>query len=286
MTTTYSQPLLFAVWCALAYACGDGDRSGAPRAAELDPNVPPVIDGAWYHPAVTATWQWQLDGTVNPAYDVAIYDVDLFDSPGALITTLHGDGRAILCYFSAGSAESWRDDFGDFIAGALGDPLDGWAGERWVDIRSQNVVDITRARLTLAKKRGCDGVEADNVDGYTHPTGFDLTARDQLAFNRWLANEAHTLGLAIALKNDGGQAKDLVAYFDLELNEECHTFSECGELAPFTAAGKPILNAEYPDSLAAAQNLAVTLCPLAQSENIRTLLLPLALDDSFRVTCD
>lgn len=45
------------------------------------------------------------------------------------------------------------------------------------------------ARLDLAVSRGCDGVEPDNVDGYTNNTGFALVPMDQLAFNRNLANQ-------------------------------------------------------------------------------------------------
>lgn len=43
------------------------------------------------------------------------------------------------------------------------------------------------ARLKKAQDKGCDGVEPDNVDGYTNDNGFHLTAHDQLTFNKWLA---------------------------------------------------------------------------------------------------
>lgn len=53
-------------------------------------------------------------------------------------------------------------------------------------------------RLDVAVYKGCDGVEPDNVDGYTNNTGFILTAEDQLMYNRFLADEAHERGLLIA----------------------------------------------------------------------------------------
>ena len=123
------------------------------------------------------------------------------------------------------------------------------------------------------------------MDGYTNDTGFDLTARDQLAFVRNLANEAHRRGLAVALKNGGDQARELVDYVDLGLNEQCHQFDECGQLRPFAGVGKPVLNVEYAASRAQAEQRARTVCPAANAAGLRTLILPLDLDDSFRVSC-
>ena len=271
------------------WACDDGG-SEAPRelapSAGLDPDAAPPASGNWPRPGPDVTWQWQLQGEIETGYGVDIYDVDLFEVPDAVIAELHAAGRQVLCYFSAGSAEDWRPDFGDFDPRVIGDPLDGWAGERWLDVRAANVVAVMAARLDLARSRGCDGVEPDNVMGYDESTGFGLTERDQLAFDRWLANAAHTRGLTIALKNAGGLAAELEPYFDLELNEQCHEYGECGDLVPFSAAGKPILNAEYAESEAAATDLAVTLCPKAAAAGTRTLILPLDLDGTFRVACD
>ena len=244
-------------------------------------------DGGWYRPGVATTWQWQLTGTVNTNYDVDLYDIDLFETELAFNQSLQTAGRRVLCYFSAGSAENWRPDYGQFASGDLGNDLDGWAGERWVDVRSTNVRNIMLARLDQAQNKGCDGVEPDNVEGIGNNPGIDYTANDQLAYIRFLATAAHDRGLAIALKNDLPQVTALVDAVDLMVNEECHQFgTECDLLQPFINAGKPVLNAEYANSLSAAQNLATTLCPQALSENFRTLILPLDLDDAFRVSCD
>lgn len=277
----------------LAMAAGCGDSAAPNPYVPLDPEVPPVTSGAWYRPTVNTTWQWQLsipdgESAPNTSYDVNVYDLDLFDTDASLIATLHGEGRAVVCYFSAGSWEDWREDAGAFPAEVLGRALDGWEGERWLDIRAPVVLDLMLARLDLAVSKGCDGVEPDNVDGYTNGTGFALNYEQQLAFDRHLANAAHERGLAVGLKNSGDQAAELVDYYDFSLNEQCHEYDECDQLAPFTDAGKPIWNAEYasPDSEAAALSLASTLCPVALAEDIRTLVLPLELDDAFRVSCD
>ncbi len=57
----------------------------------------------------------------------------------------------------------------------MGSELEGWAGERWLDISNPALKPIMLARLDLAHIKGCDGVEPDNVDGYTNNSGFNLT---------------------------------------------------------------------------------------------------------------
>jgi GMP synthase (glutamine-hydrolysing) len=44
-----------------------------------------------------------------------------------------------------------------------------------------------KARLDLCVSKGFDGVEPDNIDGYTHDSGFRITHADSLAYVRWLA---------------------------------------------------------------------------------------------------
>ncbi len=240
-------------------------------------------------PRASDTWQWQLSGTVDTRYDVAIYDVDLFDTPRATVAALHAQGRRVLCYFSAGSAENWRPDYARFAAADIGNPLDGWAGERWLDIRSTNVRTIMTARLVEAVAKGCDGVEPDNVDGFEpdNRSGLSFTAADQLAYNRFLASEAHRLNLAIALKNDLAQIPALMGDFDLAVNEQCHEYDECAAYRPFVAAGKAVLNAEYRAGYRTnAGGERDRLCTAARAEGLRTLVLPVALDGSFRFACD
>src|SRR4051812_34864680 len=79
-----------------------------------------------WQPQVSDTWQWQLTGKIDTQYDVDVYDIDLFEAPDSVIASLHAQGRHVVCYFSAGSAENWRPDYGQFDASDLGKPLDGW----------------------------------------------------------------------------------------------------------------------------------------------------------------
>lgn len=241
----------------------------------------------WWRPAVGDTWQWQLVGTIRTDHNASIYDVDLFDTKDGTLKSLRSSGRKIMCYFSAGSAENWRDDYGKFNDGDKGAALDGWAGERWVNVRSENVRSIMKGRLDLAVTRGCDGVEPDNVDGYANSNGLSVTASDQLDYNRFLATEAHRRGLGIALKNDLDQIPALVASFDLAVNEQCNQYAECDALRPFVDAGKPVLNAEYAAKYRKNTSGARDkLCKDSRSAKIRTLVLPLNLDGTYRFSCD
>jgi len=240
----------------------------------------------WYRPGTGTTWQLQLQGTVETAYEVDLYDIDLFDVPKATIAALQARGKHVICYFSAGSFENYRDDAGTFAEEDLGTTLDGWPDERWLDVRSEGVRTVMRARLDVAVAKGCDGVDPDNVDGYTQDSGFPLTADEQLDFNRFLAREAHARGLTVGLKNDLDQIPALVADFDFALNEQCHAYDECALLAPFVTAGKPAFVVEYDARWVDDADARNTLCEGSRADGLRTLVLPLLLDDSFRWSCE
>lgn len=213
--------------------------------ATLATAEPPAGPTRWT-PVPGTTWQWQLSGTLKTEYDVAVYDIDLFTTSKEAIDALHGRGIKVVCYFSAGSWENFRADAASFPKAVLGNTMEEWADEKWLDISKIDLLaPVMQARLDMAVAKGCDGVEPDNVDGYTNSTGFDLTAADQLAYNRWLAAEAHKRGLSVGLKNDVDQVKDLVTHFDFAVNEQCFEYDECEKLVPFIAQGKAVFGVEY-----------------------------------------
>ena len=268
------------ICAAFLSGCGGSD----PDAAESLQSAA-ALATAW-RPRTTDTWQWQLTGSINTTYDVDVYDIDLFETPRSVIRGLKAQGRRVVCYFSAGSSENWRPDFSRFVPADLGRPLDGWAGERWLDTRSANVRGIMQSRLDLAVEKGCDGVEPDNVDAYANAPGFPLTVRDQLEFDRFLAREAHARGLVIGLKNAVELVTRLAPAFDFAVNEQCHQYRECEAYAGFIADGKPVFNAEYAGKWATYPRRRTELCAASMAQGMRTLVLPLALDDSFRYSCD
>ncbi len=193
---------------------------------------------------LNATWHWQLQGKIDLNHKTDLYIVDLFDTKEEIIKKLHNKNIVVIAYFSAGSFEPWREDSFKFKKSFLGKKMQNW-DERWLDIRDKRVYTIMKERIDLAKKKGFDGIEADNVDGYINDTGFNLTYEDQLKFNILLALYAHKLGLKIALKNNVEQIKDLYRYFDFAINESCNLYNECKKYEPFIKSNKPVFNAEY-----------------------------------------
>jgi len=192
------------------------------------------------------SWQIQYTGKINTALGVDVFNLDLFDTPSSVIGELHRHGVFVICYFSAGSYEDWRPDASRFPHEVLGKDMEGWPGEKWLDISYLDLLaSIMEARLDLAIEKGCDGVDPDNVNGYMNDTGFPLSASDQLTYNIFLSSAAHSRGLAIGLKNDIGQILELLPYFDWMLNEECFTYQECDMLLSFIQAGKPVFVIEY-----------------------------------------
>jgi hypothetical protein len=232
---------------------------------------------AVWQPAPGTTWQWQLSGALDLTLDVQMYDLDLFDTPSNVITTLHAGGKRAVCYVSVGTWEEWRPDANQFPPSIRGQS-NGWAGEVWLDIRRLDVLrPLMEARLDLCKAKGFDGVEPDNVDGYSNITGFPLTYGDQLAYNRFVADAAHARGLSVGLKNDVEQVADLVDWFDWTLNEECFRYQECGRLEPFVRKGKAVFHVEYgiaPEKFCAATR------PAGFSSLLKRRVL-----DAFRIAC-
>ena len=257
-------------------------------AEKLKLPAPIPCPGCW-RPALNTSWQWQLSSVpTEPFLNVTMYDIDGFNATKATVRRLHDTkaGRKVVCYISAGSYEDWRPDEADFPASVLGDPLDDWEGERWLDIRQYTgaLGGIMRARLDMCKAKGFDAVEFDNVDGYTNETGFDLDATDQLRYNTWLANEAHTRGLSAALKNDLAQIPALLPYFDWALNEQCWQYKECttqqnGKYGydQFIAADKAVFTVEY-------QLPTSKFCTKSNTQNFNSLKKNLDLD-AYRVAC-
>jgi hypothetical protein len=240
--------------------------------------VQPTQPTSWWQPAPGTSWQWQLSGTIDTSIDVQMYDLDLFDTPQETIDSLHADGRVVICYFSAGSWEDWRSDADDFPAEVIGEPLEGWPGEKWLDIRRLDLLGpIMQERLDLARQKGCDGVELDNVDGYTNQSGFPLTYTDQLAYNTWLAEQAHARSLSIGLKNDLDQVNDLLSAFDWALNEECFSYNECDLLLPFIQSNKAVFGVEY-------ELKPVDFCPQANDMQFSFLKKNWDLD-AWRIDC-
>ena len=293
----------FVVAAALALVAGSTIALAAVSAAPPAPVACNASAGACWKPPLNARWQYQLQpmaqyastGGVNvdicavpstggacvrPAvFDFDLYDVDAVTPNTTGTAAVHARGAKAICYVSAGTWEDWRPDAGQFPASVKGSK-NGWPGERWLDIRQTSVlIPIMDARVAKCRQAGFDGVEWDNVDGYSNRSGFPLVYADQLAYNSMLANLAHHYGLTVAIKNDVEQLADLAPYFDYAVNEQCQQYSECGGYdGPFIGAGKAVFQVEYKLSLR-------KFCPQANAANRNAILKDFDLFDTPYTPC-
>ena len=229
-------------------------------------NGPLPVHPGW-KPAVGSRFQIQLQGRADTTLCVVPYtggacvrpkgyELDLYAPDGvtpnaAAVARVHAARAHAVCYVSAGSWERWRPD-ADLYPASVKGRSNGWPGERWLDIRRTGVLlPILDARVAACAAAGFDGVDFDNVDGYTNRTGFPLTASRQVVFNRAIADLAHAHGLSVALKNDLGQLVQLLPWFDYAVNEQCQQYSECGRYDPWIDAGHAVFQIEYSASMSA-----------------------------------
>ena len=233
---------------------------------------------ARWQPRPGTTWQWQLTVPVDLTVRAQVYDIDGFDNSAIVVRRLHRLGRKVICYVDAGAWESFRPDAGRFPRAVLGKVNPEWPDQRWLDIRRLDVLaPIMRARLDMCRRKGFDGVELDEIDGWQNDTGFPLTAADQLRYNRFLAREVRKRGMAAGLKNDVDQVRELVGSFDFLVNEQCFQFHECQRLVPFVRAGKAVFHVEY-------RVPAARFCPTVRRLGLSSMQKRLRLD-AWRRAC-
>ena len=192
----------------------------------------------------SSSWHLQLNGTLQTP-NRHVYDIDLYDTSKQTISNLKAQGRIVICYFSAGTWEDWRPDAKLYPKAALGKPLPDWPGERWLDFRRSDVRALLAKRLDMARNKGCNGVDPDNVDGYSNANGLKLTKAQQIDFNRWLAKEAHKRNLSVGLKNAVDLLPQLASHFDFAVNESCYQYNECAGYSLLRSQGKPVFIADY-----------------------------------------
>ncbi len=178
-----------------------------------------------------------------------VVDLDLFETKASTVAALKAQGKRVVCYFSAGSWENWRPDKKKFPAAVIGKPLDGWPGERYLDVRNLDVLGpIMKARLDMCKRKGFDGADPDNVDSFETNTGFPLKRIDMIKYLRMLANAAHVRGLAIGLKNADAIAPSLMDVMDFAVTEDCFKQGWCAVSKNFIDNDKPVFAIEYTDN--------------------------------------
>jgi hypothetical protein len=280
---------------------------------EIDPATPGLAG------LPSTTGRYPAPGSAN------ILDTDLFqDSNTAhagiptggspVVRALHASGKYSICYIEAGAYQTSFPDDSDFAAADYGDKarryrMKGYSNEWWFDIAgfrpyvaghsntltgaAVNIAAALNRRIGLCALEGQDAIEPDDLDGYTNRGdtgvsggGWHLSRADSAGFERWLAHDAHTHGLAIFQKNDPANAAANVAGFDGMIIEECNYYRDpCsgpgGDATPYLHAGKPVLNAEYIED----GETPAKFCPADVAAGIRGALFNVDLNGKTYVPC-
>jgi hypothetical protein len=261
--------------------------------------------GVWQPGTGNLPWQWELDhtidttsaadmGTGDDTYTGAsaaapvVYDIDGFDNDVTQVSSLHGLGKKVICYIEVGAAESYRPDYAQFPTAALGNTVDGYPQEKYLDIGNATVLTVIEARIEMCSQKGFDGIEPDIDDSYTDDTGFTITESSNVAYLVTLSTYAHSLGLAWGLKNggDGGTptqfVSDMLAHVDFAVVEEPFFLGTIGYFHPaLYNAGKAMFVAEYTNDTSSASSF----CPQALTDHTNAALFDVALDGKVRTPC-
>lgn len=262
----------------------------------------PPASSRWLPGSGPIAWQWELDhplsvtsntdmGIGDETYTGAaaatptVYDIDGFDNPASTVAALHARGDHVVCYIDVGTAENWRPDYSEFPAALLGSS-NGWPGENWLDTDPSGpdystLQSIMTARFEMCASKGFDAVEPDNMDGAENSTGFNITIAEQDQYDEWVANEVHSLGMSVAQKNYEDQSSVLEPYFDFVIEEQCFQYDDCSDLAPYSRAGKAVLEVEYQGQGSAP----ASFCPSANALDFDSVQFDLDLDGDVRVPC-
>lgn len=222
------------------------------------------------------SFQIQLSGGVDLGHDAALFVLDAHATGDAELATLKAGGSVVACYFSAGSFEPWRPDAADFAPEALGEPLDGYPDERWIDVTHEGAVELMHARVRAAADRGCDGVYPVVLVPEGEATGFSFGAEQLDDFARGLVQTAHAAGM-FALGSGAALAPAALPPFDGELVFGCIERGTCESWLPFSEQGAVFL-VEFgsPDDAQASCPAVPSRWPvIIKSENL----------DSFRYVC-
>ena len=241
------------------------------------PPPPPAVGVAELWPSMFVNFSSALSNNTGGAsvghHVRSLFDTDLFETPASTIKAISHHNITPICYFSAGTYESWRPDAHLFPSSVIGQPLADWPGESYVDIRSPIVRKLTKARIEMAWEKGCGGVDPDNVDGFeldepssrrrdsdlernaagaAETTGFNLTQQDAVGYVRWLCHQTKLIShgaMLCGLKN----APELIPQVingedavDFAVVEECVRYGTCGEWRGMVERGLPVLGIEYP----------------------------------------
>ncbi len=103
---------------------------------------------------------------------------------------------------------------------------------------------------------------------------FNITKEDNYKYVFALADYAHSLGMAIGIKNSNDQPSvilDIMDHFEFAIVEDSFTLNGTDKFLPMLAAGKPIWCVEY-DDMVSEDTFNNVYCPLAKQIGFDVIL--------------
>jgi len=183
------------------------DSAGGQTSVGTTPKTPAAVGAkriSLWEPEVAAPFQIILTGAVDTASKLApdfvnIFDIDMFNTPKSTIVELQKQDKKVICYFSAGSSEDWRDDYTRIKKEDMGKAVSKndagtsfWEGEKWLNIKNANPTDtknlpnvwqLMRDRIRFAAEQGCDAIDPDNVGKFCRSSEMET---EILTDDRWI----------------------------------------------------------------------------------------------------
>jgi hypothetical protein len=239
-------------------------------------------------------WQWWLEDSQAVADKAVlgkapfVYDIDLLQLTASDVQKLKQKNKVLICYVAGGSlqfsSKATYDSRGRVISckrrvrsyarpelksfldkissSAIAGYIKSWPDNCWLDPREPSVQLALQGIIEMARKKGCDGIEFDNMDAGLDqenrkeagfPKSADMVA-SQILFNKKVAQYTRSQGLFAGLKNGHLFADQQCANFDFAVVEDI--IRQAGEddtakqaLAAWqrcARTGRPIFSAEYP----------------------------------------
>ena len=196
--------------------------------------------------------------STSESFDTQIIVLDAFSTDAVTVLHFKNQGLIVLAHISVGTYQDWLPDAnifknpdGTFIyPDLMGNNVDNWPGEKWIDIRQiNNLTEVLSLRFDMIRDKGFDGIAPDNLDGYTQTTGFALTPVDAIAYSIWLVDMAHIRDLSIGQRNTLELIPELVDDFDWILVEQAYEMHEYLSTQPYLSNNKAVFAVEYLENI-------------------------------------
>ncbi|MEB0260687.1 MULTISPECIES: endo alpha-1,4 polygalactosaminidase [unclassified Mucilaginibacter] len=246
---TYQKSILILGVSLVFFVACKKNNDADPPINSIDSLKPAGGKTSWWQPVAGASFDWQLDAINSTSnFSADVVDVDAFNTSAETVAALQAKGKKVIAYLSVGTLENYRNDASLLPPEVIGKQYPEWPQEKWLDIRQiDKLKPWLNSRFNMIIKKGFDGVEPDNMDGYDNDPGFNIQLADTKKYADYLITLAHSNGLSIGQKNIKELTVDFAAKFDWALTEDAFAQGWQNQLSDYIKLNKPVFAVEYTD---------------------------------------